>query len=137
MIGHTKRLMWLAAGGLALGLGALGVFLPLLPTTPFILLAAFAFARSSPRLHNWLLQHRVFGPLIDNWRRYGAISRRAKAAGLASLVAVLFSSVLFGAPAYVLAIQAIVLGTSGLFILTRPAPPVSENDPSTTSSRKN
>ncbi|MEE2525696.1 YbaN family protein [Hyphobacterium sp. HN65] len=123
MIGHTKRLMWAAAGGLALGLGALGVFLPLLPTTPFILLAAFAFARSSPRLHNWLLEHRVFGPLIGNWRRYGAISRQAKIAGLISLLAVFGLSVLLGAPFHALIIQAIVLPVSGIFIWSRPLPP--------------
>ena len=123
MVGRTKRLIWLAVGIIAVGLGAIGVFLPLLPTTPFVLLAAFAFARSSPRLHNWLLEHRFFGPLIENWRKYGAIGPAAKIAGVLSLLAVILLSVLFHAPAYVLAIQGVVLGLSGTFILTRPSPP--------------
>lgn len=123
MVGRTKRLIWLAIGIIAVGLGAIGVFLPLLPTTPFVLLAAFAFARSSPRLHNWLVEHRVFGPLIENWRKYGAIGPTAKIAGVLSLLAVILLSVLFHAPAYVLAIQGVVLGLSGTFILTRPSPP--------------
>ena len=78
MLTRASRLTWLVIGILSLGLGALGILLPLLPTTPLVLLAAFSFARSSDRLHQWLLEHDVFGALIENWRRYGAISRRAK-----------------------------------------------------------
>ena len=69
---------WFALGFLALGLGALGVVLPLLPTTPFVLLAAFAFARSSERWHAWLLNHRIFGPIITDWREHGAIRARTR-----------------------------------------------------------
>lgn len=63
-------------------LGVIGVFLPVLPTTPFIILAAACFARSSPRLEAWLLSHRIFGPLLRDWRERGAIPRRAKLAAL-------------------------------------------------------
>jgi len=108
---------------LSVGLGVLGVFLPLLPTTPFILLAAYCFARSSKRMHDWLITHSIFGPLIENWRRYGAISRRAKILGGLSLIAVIGLSVLLGAPVYVLIIQVVILSATGLFILTRPLPP--------------
>lgn len=124
MIRHSVRLFWIVLGSLALALGAAGIVLPLLPTTPFVLVAAFAFARSSPRLHAWLVQHKVFGPLIENWRRYGAISRQAKIAGLISLLAVFGLSVLLGAPSHALVIQAIVLPVSGLFIWSRPLPPL-------------
>ena len=55
-----------------------GVVLPLLPATPFVLLSAYCFARSSPRLHGWLLAHKLFGPLIRNWEQHRAISPRAK-----------------------------------------------------------
>lgn len=117
------RGIWFCLGALALGLGALGIFLPLLPTTPFILLAAYSFARSSKPVHDWLLRHRVFGPLIENWRRYGAISRRAKILGILSLIAVILLSVFMGVPRYVVLIQLVVLSATGVFILTRPLPP--------------
>ena len=60
MLTHAARLTWLVVGLLALALAVLGIFLPLLPTTPLVLLAAFAFARSSERLHQWLLDHDLF-----------------------------------------------------------------------------
>ena len=68
---------WLLAW-LFLGLGILGAFLPLLPTTIFLILAAWAFAKSSPEREAWLLNHAVFGPSIRNWRKYRAIPIRAK-----------------------------------------------------------
>ncbi len=104
-------------------LGAIGVVVPLLPTTPFVLVAAFAYAKSSDRLHAWLLAHRVFGPLIDNWHRYGAISRRAKTAAIVSMLAVIAISLLLRVPTHAIVIQVVVLCGSGLFILTRPLPP--------------
>ncbi len=78
------RLVWLFLGAVALALGALGAFLPLLPTVPFMLLAAFCFARGHPPLEAWLLAHPSFGPHIAAWRARGAISRRGKRAALAA-----------------------------------------------------
>jgi hypothetical protein len=72
------RLLWMAAGALALATGIVGIFLPLLPTTPFVLLAAFCFARGSPRWEAWLLGHPRFGPMVHNWRARRAIPLRAK-----------------------------------------------------------
>ncbi len=72
------RWAWLALAYVALALGIIGIVVPGLPTTPFILLAAFAAARSSRRMHDGLLAHPVFGPMITTWEREGAISRRAK-----------------------------------------------------------
>ena len=117
------RLGWLALGFTALGLAILGIALPLLPTTPFLLVAAFAFARSSKRLHDWLLNHQHFGPLIENWRAHGAIGRRTKIISAASMIGVFFLSVIMGAPGYVLIIQAIVLSLAAAFVLSRPSPP--------------
>jgi len=59
-------------------MGVIGVVVPGLPTTVFILMAAWAAARSSPRLHGWLLRHRLFGPMLVNWQNGGYVSRRAK-----------------------------------------------------------
>ena len=123
MVSHAKRIVLILIGVISLALGALGVFLPLLPTTPFVLVSAFAFANSSERLHQWLLDHNVFGPLIANWRNHGAISRRTKIISLASMVAIIVISLLLAVPTHVIVIQAVVLTASALFIVTRPLPP--------------
>lgn len=73
----TRTLFWIA-GAAALLLGIIGIFLPVLPTTPFVLLAAACWTRASPRFHRWLKQHRRFGPIIENWETRRAIPRRAK-----------------------------------------------------------
>ena len=78
------RLVYLVLGGLSLLLAAAGAVLPLLPTVPFVLLAAFFFARGHPPLEAWLLRDPRFGPHIAAWRARGAISRRGKRAALAA-----------------------------------------------------
>jgi len=117
------RASWLVVGILALALGGLGVVLPILPTTPFVLVAAFAFANSSERMHRWLMEHNIFGPLIVNWQRYGAISLSAKVLCLLSMAAVLVISSLIAVPTYIIVVQALVVGACSLFIISRPLPP--------------
>ena len=73
-----QRASWTAAGALSLALGVLGIFLPLLPTTPFVLLAAFCFSRGSARLEAWLLAHPRLGPPIAEWRARRALPLRVK-----------------------------------------------------------
>jgi uncharacterized membrane protein YbaN (DUF454 family) len=80
------RTLYLVGGFAALALGALGVVLPLLPTVPFMILAAFCFARSSPRFEAMLLDNSTFGPHIMRWRSNGAISRRGKQAASVAFV---------------------------------------------------
>ncbi len=72
------RWIYLAVAVLSLAAGVVGLFLPVLPTVPFILLAAWAAARSSPRLSRWLESHPSFGPHISDWRRGGVVRRKAK-----------------------------------------------------------
>jgi len=81
-----------AAGVLALLLGILGLFLPLLPTTPFLLLASWCFARGSERLHRWLLSHRVFGEYLRNFEAGRGIPLKAKILATAMLWASLLMS---------------------------------------------
>lgn len=114
------KIFWFILGALSVALGAIGAALPLLPTVPFLLLAAFCFARSSPRFHDWLVEHRVFGPPIRDWRMHGAIKRRAKWLATASIAAAFAVSVSLGIPAWVLAVQAAVLIAVSVFIWTRP-----------------
>jgi uncharacterized membrane protein YbaN (DUF454 family) len=73
-----RKWLLVVAGILSVGLGVLGIFLPVLPTTPFLLLAAACFVRSSDRLYQWLIHHKWFGPYIRNYREHKAITRRVK-----------------------------------------------------------
>lgn len=87
--GRTKRALLAACGLAAVGLGVIGIFLPLLPTTPFLLLAAACFFRSSERLYDWLLHHRRLGRYVRQYRENRAIPLKAKLATLALLWATL------------------------------------------------
>ncbi|RMG17578.1 MAG: DUF454 domain-containing protein [Planctomycetota bacterium] len=122
------RLLTLGLGLLSLGLGIVGAFVPLLPTTPLLLLAAACFARSSPRLDAWLRSHPRLGPPLRAWTEHGTVSWRAK--GL--LVALLGVSLLYalGCPASVLpplgqvSFVLLAVGVSA-FVLSRPSAPPS------------
>ncbi len=117
---RTARLIWIALGVMSFACAVAGAVLPLLPTTPFLLLSAYAFARSSPRLHGWLIAHPYFGPLIDDWHRYGAISRSTKMVSVAVMAATPLVTWALGAPLWVLATQVFVLMGAGTFVVTRP-----------------
>lgn len=114
------RWVWAGIGSVSLILGCVGIVLPLLPTVPFLILAAFCFARSSPRMHDWLVSHRTFGPLILDWQQSGAIRPTAKRAATLSIAAVFGLSLWLGVPSHVLIIQAIVLTCVLVFIWSRP-----------------
>lgn len=117
------RTLWLAVGFLATGCGIAGVVLPLVPTTPFLLLAAYAFARSSPRLHDWLVNHPRFGPPIAAWQAHGAISRRTKLLAAGAMIATLALSVAIGVRNEIVVVHALVLAAVAAFVLTRPDVP--------------
>lgn len=114
------RVFWRAGGTISLALGIFGILLPLLPTTPFLLLAAYCFGRSSPRLHRWLLDHPRLGPPIRRWRERGAISKKSKALAALAMAAAFGLAAVMGAPFWALAAQATVLAAVGAFIFTRP-----------------
>lgn len=115
------RYLWLICGLLSVAAAMIGVFLPLLPTVPFLLLATFCFARSSERLHSWLVTHPSFGPSIEDWNARGAIRPTAKRLATVSIFAVFALSWFMGLRALVLGIQAVTLGCVLLFIWTRPS----------------
>lgn len=79
-------------------LAAIGVVLPLLPTTPFVLLAAACFAKSSPRLHQWLMDSEVFGPMLADWDQKRCVTRKVKAVSLSMMIGVGGSSIWFFTP---------------------------------------
>ena len=81
----VRWLLW-TAGSISLALGVIGVVLPGLPTTPFVLLAAACYAKASPRLHGWLLNHRFMGPMIRDWETHRSLTRRTKTVAQVSMV---------------------------------------------------
>ena len=120
IVRHTGRALWTAFGIAALALGALGLFLPLLPTTPLVILAAFAFGKGSPRLQAMLEENRHFGPIIADWRAKGAIAPRYKAMAIAMMGFALAASVAMDVRPMILAVQVLCMGAAAAFILTRP-----------------
>ncbi|MBP2233944.1 uncharacterized membrane protein YbaN (DUF454 family) [Sinorhizobium kostiense] len=119
----SLRLVLLGLGWAMVGLGLAGIFLPLLPTTPFLLLAAWLFSRSSPRLERWLTDHPMFGRPLRDWREAGAISWRAKLAAVALMgLGFLFFWLRVEPSMPAAAIVAMIMVAAGVFIVSRPEP---------------
>ncbi|ABR62392.1 DUF454 family protein [Sinorhizobium medicae] len=120
----SVRLALLGLAWVMVGLATAGIFLPLLPTTPFLLLAAWLFSRSSPRLEQWLAGHALFGPPLRDWRDDGAIARRNKICAIL-LMALGFAYfwLAIEPPAIGLLAVAAIMIACGIFIATRPEPP--------------
>jgi uncharacterized membrane protein YbaN (DUF454 family) len=119
--GRVAVIAYRAVGTACVGLATAGVFLPLLPTTVFLLIALWAFARGSPELADRLRANRRFGPLLRDWEARGAIPRRAKALAVV-LMAVSWTGLWFASRNLVLsvAVGAVLLAVSG-YIVTRPS----------------
>lgn len=119
---HRRRWPWWLLAWASLLLAALGVLLPGLPTTPFVLLAAWAAARGSPALHQRLLAHQRFGPLIRDWQRDGAVDRRAKRLAILSM-SLCAALVIWLAPHWsVAALACACMGAVGVWLWRRPEP---------------
>lgn len=117
------RLAWFALGCLMVALGVIGALLPVMPTTIFLILAAGCFARSSPRMESWLLNHPRFGATLRQWREQGAISRKGKLCAVAGMGAG-YAGFAWGAhPSWGLGL-ATGLGmlACAAWVLSRPAP---------------
>ena len=116
--------LYVAVGWLCLSLGFVGIFVPLLPTTPFVLLAAFCFSRSSARLHRWLLTQPTFGPMIRDWNQHGVIRPHIKWTSIGLIVIMLSYPIVFGELALLLKIALVFVGLSVIgFIWSRPSRP--------------
>ena len=118
--GLLPRLAWQVLGGVALVLAVLGVVLPVFPTTPFAILAAFAFSRSVPSLQKRLENSRAFGPAIADWKARGAIAPQYKRIAIAMMCFAFALSVAMSVPIQVIALQAVCLIAAAAFILSRP-----------------
>ena len=114
--------MLLALGCLCVGIGFVGIFLPVLPTTPFLLISVWAFARSSPRFHEWLLNHNTLGPYVREWNQNRAIPVKAKIMAVMMMTASFTWLAFFSqAPSYAVTLVAVIMVGAATFILSRPS----------------
>ncbi|MEM7462358.1 MAG: YbaN family protein [Pseudomonadota bacterium] len=118
---NPTRIFWFMIGVVSISLGLIGVVVPLLPTTPFVILAAFAFGRSIPAVEIWLVNSRTFGPMIADWRKSGAIATRYKIIALIMMAAAFGLSIFMQLSLWILTVQAICILLAGTFIVTRPS----------------
>lgn len=118
-----RRHIWTTLGVACLLFGMVGIVVPLLPTTPFLILAAYFFSRGSRRMHHWLMNHPIFGPPIQDWHENQAVSTRAKICALIAMSLLFALSLALDVPRWALVIEAIILGAVALYLLTRQTPP--------------
>lgn len=114
------RVLWTAFGCVAAALGIIGLALPVMPTVPFMIVAAFAFGRGSPRMRRWTLEHPTFGPPVRRWEEDGAISRRHKLVSVACMAGSMAVGLVLALPPLALAAQAVCLAGAAAFVLSRP-----------------
>lgn len=117
-----KKMTYLIIGHLCLILGIIGAFIPVLPTTPFLLLAAFLYSQSSPKLHNWIISHKYLGPPVKDWQDRGVIGLKAKI--IATVMIILVIGLRFPSLAVNMWIKVsatIILMAVLIFIWTRPS----------------
>lgn len=108
-LGRMRRGLLVGAGILAVGLGIVGVFVPVLPTTPFLLLAAACFVRSSERMYRWLLGNRLFGKYVRRYREGAGVPLASKVATLLLLWATLAASAFLAVPSRLLWVRLLLL----------------------------
>lgn len=117
----ARHAAYIALGWICVTLGVVGIALPVLPTTPFLLVAAWAFAKSSRRFHDWLVHHPRLGPPVRAWREHGVVPTRAKIAAVTTMIASLSYVALVVAEDWRLpAAAALPMAITALWLLTRP-----------------
>jgi uncharacterized protein len=119
---NVRRLIYLGVGWLGLGMAVAGVILPILPTTPMLLVAAWAFGKSSPELAERIRNHRFFGPPVRDWQDHGVISARAKLLAVA-VIALMGAWLLFSGslPMWVTLLTIAIMTGAGVFVGSRPS----------------
>ena len=116
-----KRTILISLGWLCVGLGFVGVFVPGIPTTIFLIIALWAFTKSSEKLRHWLLNHKRFGPILNNWQEHKVVPRRAKIlmVVLMSLAVILFY---FSSQSLILTIGLIIILVSvAIYVISLPS----------------
>ena len=113
------RYLYFICGLICVGVGVAGIFLPLVPTTPLILLAAFCFSKSSERMHRWLTEHRRFGPMIRDWQQHRVIRPRAKLMAVIMILVMMGLSLTLGSFPIVFKVISGVIGAGVILMICR------------------
>lgn len=118
------RPVYFCLGWLFFGLGMVGAFLPVMPTTPFLILALWAFSNSSEKFHNWLYHHRWFGPPLQQWQEYRVIPRAAKIIAISCmLLSLAYLSFFTPAETWLKVTAGLFMSTAAIYILRKPSTP--------------
>ena len=121
MLKSSLEYFWIIGGSISLVLGTLGIILPIVPTTPFLLLSAFCYARGSSRLYDWLLRNRLFGCYIKHWREGRGIPLRSKIIAVILITVSIGYSVLYIIPYAIGKVLLVLLAVAiSYYIITRP-----------------
>ncbi|MET3559600.1 uncharacterized membrane protein YbaN (DUF454 family) [Bartonella japonica] len=119
---RSVRICTFIVGWVMVVLGIIGIMLPIMPTVPFLLIASWCFARSSPRFHHWLNNHRIFGPPIKQWEERGAISTLVKVFAVVSMAGGFLSFLVMVHPTLWFALfVAVILLFISIYVVTRPS----------------
>lgn len=113
------RVLYQGMGLFFVGLGWVGALLPLVPTTPFLLLASFFFVRSSPMLQGWLIQSKIFGPFLRDWQKYGGVRPRVKILAFAMIAVVVGASLASSRLPMLGKVALVLLASVGLVVVAR------------------
>lgn len=123
----TRKIILMFIGWLFVIIGAIGVVVPVLPTTPFLLISLWAFSQSSEKFHSWLYHHRFFGPPLRQWEQHGIIPVRAKTIALIMMATSATLVIYFtNTPWYGITAMLALMAVGALFILSRPSKPKTE-----------
>lgn len=115
------RHLWLTVGWTFVMLGIVGIALPVVPTVPFLLVAAWAFARSSPALRQRILDHPTYGPSVRAWQERGAVGKVAKIWAILAMTGGVGLSWWIGIDPWIVGLQAAICAAVGVFLLSRPS----------------
>lgn len=118
-VGGLRRWLFIALGGVFVAVGLVGVVLPGIPTTPFLLLASYFFVRSSPALHQRLLRSKLFGPTLRDWQRHRGVKRRTKWASIACCSLMIGLSIATGGLPWVGRVVIAAVGAYGMWFVAR------------------
>ena len=129
----TKRFLYLTFGWFMFSLGFIGVFLPVLPTTPFMILALWGFSRGSESLHRWLYNHPRFGTALRDWDQFGMIPLKVKFTAIFMMsISAVYLTFLSGAPNIAIIVVLGIMVYSAIYVMTRPSRIIEKVEPANT-----